>query len=872
MWQKARDADAATAAAAASAASTTTVSSAPTRGRGRGRGGIKRKAMGDPDAQPTPKRSTRNTDESLIAPVPMAPAPAKGLLASAAEADLDPEGTPAEERSPSATPEPGSFFAAVQYKLPGKQSAREKSPPLPKNVAEPDEHGVRIYSQRLSLRDKGINSRLLAPHIFMFEDHEIGFRDSSNDSSKGHTRAKRGKYLDTPNSNGMHFDQWCNAYDFSTTTPQDFDKSLVRRHDVHPKYGIFLPESISEQQEPGSYVMPGKPVVFIANPSGRVSLASRSFQRTVNHNRMVDTPWRHKLNASVRRFCKVADIQPEEISIEEFVPTEEELQKRSLGTAIQELESRPAPSESLPDEEQPSIEDKDIEEPPPDLSVLTDAAAVIDAQEASRAAAPPKKATKYDAVRDVFMSESKPQRPSPAPNGDAVNLNFLAELCNSRPRKALDWTSRDTGYPGSVSGHALEAQAPISNERESSYVPPTPSPAYYDPRMRAETPHRPVEAPPFQSYYQPSRHHPGEPAVEPSPYAPAPRPGEAAPYSTGSHELASPHQAPQDYKSSHAYPPPPQDHGGYAPRNPGSYPPPDHREPHGRPFEHGYEHRRMSAYAAENPAYSRPYWSQQPPPGPPPPPPSAAPSQQYSLPPPSSSRVPFSHHANAEPLPPLRPPRGRNQSAPEEPLVDPAMRQPPHNSFTPFFSSSSSRPYQSSYPPPEPHPTFQSRPSERIMPNPASSGQNYMATSPPPSYAPLSTSPTFSTIQMGGPPSMGQNSPEASQSQGMTPNSIFRHRSTPSGGGGPSPASAADPNSKYRKLQPAPVPAHRAWTNKPELKTIPYDHKDSSGGSAALPNSGPTQIRGWNVNQHRRRNRSDKQDKMDAVNDREDSR
>ena len=882
-WQKARDADAAAAAAAAAATASAanTPSSAPTRGRGRGRGGIKRKAMGDPDAQPTPKRSTRNTDDSLLAPAPMAPAPAKGLLASAAEADLDPEGTPAEDRSPSGTPEPGSFNAAIQSRLPGKQSAREKSPPLPKNIAEPDEYGVRTYNQRPSLRDKAMNSRILAPRMFMFEDHEIGFRDSVNDSSKGHTRAKRGKYLDTPNSNGMHFDHWCSAYDFSSTTPQDFDKATVKRHNVHPKYGIFLPESINEQEGPFPYIMPGKPVVFIANPSGRISHASRGYQKTMNHIRLVDSPWRHKLSASLRRFCKMDDIKPEEITVEDYLPSDEELKKRSLGTAVQELESRPVLTESESDEELQSPDGRDVEEPQPDLSALTDAAAFIDAQEASRAAPAPKKAIKYDAVRDMFMSEPKPQPASPASNGDSVNLNLLAELCNSRPRKPLDWASRDTTYPRPISGHAAAAQPPISNERESSYVPATPGPNYHDLRTATEAPHRPVEPPSIQSFYQPTRHHMGESTVEPSPYAPARQPphatNEAAPYSGAPHDLASPRQAPrtlsQEYRASHSYPPPSQDHSGYASRNPAHYAPQEHREtpvPQGRPFEHGYEHRRTSAYATESPGYSRSYWAQQAPPGPPTHS-TAAHSHQYSLPPPSSSRVPFSHHANAEPLPPLRPPRGRNQSAPEDSLVDPTMRQLSQNSFTPFYSTSSSRPYQNSYPPPESHATFQSRPSERIMPNPQPSGQSYMS-SPPPGYAPPSASPTFGTMQMGGPPPLRQNSPETPQGQGMTPNSVFRHRSTPSGSGPPSGSAAADPNSKYRKLQPAPVPAHRAWTNKPELKTIPYDHKDSSGGSAALPNSGPTQIRGWNVNQHRRRNRSDKQDKTEAVNDREDSR
>ncbi|KAJ3472330.1 hypothetical protein NLG97_g11081 [Lecanicillium saksenae] len=101
---------------------------------------------------------------------------------------------------------------------------------------------------------------------------------------------------------------------------------------------------------------------------------------------------------------------------------------------------------------------------------------------------------------------------------------------------------------------------------------------------------------------------------------------------------------------------------------------------------------------------------------------------------------------------------------------------------------------------------------------------------------------------------MGQSPPGTPQG----PHSgIHRHRSTPSG------SSDAGSN-KYRKLQPAPVPAHRNWANKPELKTIPYDHKET-GSSAALPSSGPTQIRGWNVNQPRKRSKAEKQERSGAA-------
>lgn len=876
MWQKARDVESAasaTSAAASAAAPTSTPSSS--RGRGRGRGGIKRKPMGDPDGQPTPKRSTRNTDESLLPSEPVAPAPAKGLLASAAEADMTPEGTAAgDDESPSATPEPGSFYANVQAKMPEKMAAREKSPPLPKNVGEPDEHGVRRYNQRPYMRDKSMASRLLAPPVVVFDDDEIGFRDSVNDSSKGHTRAKRGKYLDTPNSNGMHFDLWCNSFDYSSTTPRDFDQRLVERHGVHPRYGIFLPTSINESEDPEPYIMPGKPVVFIANLSGRISHASRSFQKTVNHHSLMDGPWRHKMGALLRRFCKLDGLDQTEISVDDYLPTERELKRRSLGTAVQELKSRPVLpeiSEEADTDDKNGAEQADVKveaaeasseafqnDAHLDLSVFAEAAAYIEAQDAANdaaqkdAARAAQKPTKYDAVRDLFMTESKPAPPPPAASTaqDVASLSILADLATSNPAPEWPGSGRArTAYPADV-------PPPVSSERETSY----------------------------NAGYPTTRHHNSH--VDPSPY--------------GAPVQAYPPPSIRDHHMSQA-PPPPAPYGMPAQEQPptaypvpaGSYPP---LEGSSRaPYDHsaGYDqHRRMSAFAGDGPSYTHahPYWSprQSATPGPPmpshhypipPPPPPAAPSRVSSFAS-SSSQLPPAASTAAEPLPPLRPPRGRHQSAPEEVMMDGTpIRQ---MSAQPYYTTGRSsygagpEPYGSAYQLTRPPPGYAASPPQGYdahrapsSPTPFASETAIPAGAPPPPSAAAGTSvfhsrstpsaspastpvPTAAGGPIPPPPAAG---PVGSSSAATTPGSA----SAPPSGASASATAAAN-DAKYRKLQPAPVPAHRAWNHRPELKTIPYDHKDSSGGAAAaLPNSGPTQIRGWNVNQHRRRNRADRQ-------------
>lgn len=832
MWRRGRDADAAVAAAALNA---------PTKGaRGRGRGINKRRAQDQPDGQPTPKKSTRGTEEASLLDERqerrerqerIGPAPAKGLLASAAEASAHPNGV-AEEDSVPASPEPMNLTNgnSTATRDPSKLHAREKSPPLPKNIGEPDDYGIRLYSQK-GPREKAITSRFMAPPVFNFNNWEIGFRDTSNDSSKGHTRAKRGKYLDTPNNTGWHFDHWCNGYDYSNMDPDELDQDVVETHGLHPKYGIFLPTSNNELVDGEPYDMPGKPIVFIATPSGRVSYASRSLIPTMNHRRSTEAPLRLKLGASLRRFCKIADIDPEDMSITDHLPTFNELKKKSLGTAAKEMKKRPlaAIGSETDEEEEEEVAEAEVAAPEETkeavdtgisaMSVLTYASAFVSAQETVKSAPPAPKPARYDAIRDVF-TDAKPVA-VPAQDPVSLGLSFLAEVCNV-----------EAPLPGGT-GIVLESDYKSSVKKEET--PQATTFGHLPPSQRVEH-HSPY------GYSSRDRAYPQPPSSGTLP--------ESSPYPPLDRSLPPP--APMDYKSH--YPPPPgpisQDHGYY-------YQPHDPRDPMapGRPVDHGYGHRRLSAYGSEVPplqSYSRgPYWSQQSPSAPAP----AVPQPlHYGAPPPPPSRLSFSQAAGNEPLPPLRPPR-RNQSLPDEQPMHESQRPAMHSGI--YYPPGPSRSYHRSGFPTEPMAPLGSLPGERLLPNPQQS-QGYMG-SPPPGYAHQMLSPTFGNPGLPG--SLGQSPPGTSQ--GLH-GDIHRHRSTPSG------SSDAGSN-KYRKLQPAPVPAHRNWTNKPELKTIPYDHKET-GSSAALPSSGPTTIRGWNVNQPRKRSKAEKQERAESQNERDDSR
>ncbi|CAF3464612.1 unnamed protein product [Fusarium graminearum] len=893
MWQKGRDNEVA-ATAAVSAPTTSAPASQVKSTRGRGRGANKRRAQDQLEGQPTPKKNTRsNPDDAAASHSLSAPAPAKGLLASAAEVEATPEGTPAESDSTPASPEPPAFVngiahAAVARAQNHRLQTREKSPPLPKNMGEADEYGFRMFNQKPSMREKGISSRLFVPRPFEFEKWEIGFRDSSNDSSKGHSRAKRGKYLDTPDSNGLYIDAWCNGFDFSNTKPSDFDKETVKRFGVHPKFGIILRDAPVPEAEKTPHVMPGKPVVYIANPSGRISHASRSFLKTINHRRVEDNPYRAKVGASMRRFCKLGDIDLDELDISEYVRSEDELRSNSLGTALKELEARPVVSREPSESEEPETEEQvikveDVITAQPEvgftgISVLALASAFLEAEGHKKAPepAPAPKPARYDAIRDVFTDS----KPAPAPKPDtnpSVGLDILAALSDvagtpnepapvEEPLPVYEAAEIEyaMGYepapmsetshmiesigvqeqpvyrdamtngmgPACISSHGIQEHDPRGSISRNNELPPvTPSQAPIDPRFNSNL----VEVP--QGYM----HQPHAQLPMQSSGSVHGHPGEALPYPP----IHDPN-VPQHPSVRHSeYPPPPpsqgppvQDQGTYLSHN--SYPNPDHRDAHmasGRPIDPGYPPRRLS-YAPEAPSYSRQYWSQPPPPpGPtiaasaPPGPASGSVPSHYSSPAPPSARIPFSHNGSAEPLPPLRPSRGRNQSLQDEALLEPSLRSPGS-----YYPPGPPRSYhRGGYHGPEPHgqPQLQPITTDRILPNPQTAGQSYM-TSPHQGYAHQVLSPTYAN-----PPPMPPHMAQSPQDnhQGL-PSSVHRHRSTPSG--------SSDAGNKYRKLQPAPVPAHRSWPNKPELKTIPYDHKET-GSVAALPSSGPTQIRGWSA-------------------------
>ncbi|RCI15894.1 hypothetical protein L249_3006 [Ophiocordyceps polyrhachis-furcata BCC 54312] len=846
---------------AAAAAATTTADKEPAaKGKavvkGKAPASAKRKAQAQPGGLPTPKKATRNATRNaqLLPPAELsAPQPAKGLLAAAKEAAASTEvNTPAPEDSNPTSPEPAT--PVNDEEIPQEQM----SPKPPKNATDADEYGLRSYVHRKTGGPPGekiLHYRFMMPRPVFFEPHEIGFRDSTNDPSRqARGKPKLNKYTWSPNSSHVHVDHRMVNYDYATMTPDDFDQDLVRKHALHPRHGLFLSSSRNESEEAGPYVMPGKPVVYIANPSGRVAHASRSFLPTTTQRSAEEAPLRSQMVASVRRFCKTSAVDHEDIAITEYVESDEQLLARSLGTAERELQASSFLSASADEEEEGGGEEEEEEEqqqqqqqqqqqhqPDPDqatiaadeadeadeavildaveqgqqgqrdqqdpqdqqdqqnrdqdqdlqllqqpadgdrsmLSFLAYATAFDEAKEATRHAPSASNASQYDAIRDVFTS-TRP-KPAPVPDDDILGLNLLAQICTLKPRMQ--------------ESDAATSQLPPLMQDQSGPLPAVEPSQYPDSALQQH----------------PSQPHPQQ---QLPPQAPLP------------------HSAVQGQNA--FYP-------GYAMQ--------DHRDPHmaaGRPVDPAYNPRGMPGYANEAP-----------PPPPPHPHPHPPASQTYGghvfwpqqgigpYPPPlpatstAHPRMPFSHNASAEPLPPLRPPRSRNHSLVlDEPMHEARMRTNMNAGVNAYYGPPPPRGYSRAYSeqplPPPPHPAVQPSGADRVLPAPhqqqqKQQQQGYLASSSPPST--YGSQPFGNLGPLGGGQMVQQSPPGTPQAASA---STLHQR----------PAADAT-NGKYRKLQPAPVPAHRAWSNKPELRTIFWDHKET-GSSAALPNSGPTQIRGWN--------------------------
>ncbi|KAI1375893.1 hypothetical protein F4677DRAFT_104623 [Hypoxylon crocopeplum] len=668
----------------------------------------KRKAEGQPGGQAGSKKP-RHTG---------------GLLAS----EQRPDGVP-ESNAPSPTP--------LYEQVVGPVFSTDL-PDLPNGASEPDAYGVRTLLRRA----KSPYNRLIIPPAFQFESDEIGFRDSTNDSTRKATRATRGMFLDAPNSNTWHLDNMCKDYDCREYKEDCLDPNLVKKHGLHPKYGIVLPHSRNESEPPAERVDGTRPVVFVPDKATTVH-ASRSVRAKKMDLMLEEDRTKSAMAMMLGSFCDKEGINPDEIITDEMRERERQAHER---LAV------PSDDDEVPAEEPHSqLAEVDEADFKANALLILQAADQLELEAQTLAASISRPSRPYDAVRDVFTSAEPTSTHQGSLHGepDAHALSILADAALSM----------------------LEQMPQQLSQREAAAMNDS---SMIDPRLLGPSN---LPPPPPNAFLQTALN----------------------PTSTFTHIAPAP-TAPVEVVS-HNHPP----------------------------------------------------------------------------------RIPFANHSSSKEnpvLPPLRPNRpdslGKGPNAPQsqQQLPQPTHRSQEfgsprgliHTNSGTFYPPAPSRPYHQGL-------SFHEPP---LMPMPAQQGQSllgpavmqtqaplpphipppyHLVVSPPPLQGQAHIAPMPTQMEIPVPSVSPPDQPLLAPSPpGHTP----RHRaSIPSNGNGAG---------KYRKIAAAPIPHNRHWPSNggTELRLAHYDHKEAIKDYRANeppPRSGPTTIRGWNVNNvSKGRNRSVKKE------------
>ncbi|KAI1268559.1 hypothetical protein F5Y18DRAFT_415265 [Xylariaceae sp. FL1019] len=741
---------------------------------------IKRKADDQPDGLPEPKKSAtrsgllRQDEDDGSTPQPRH---IKGLLS----AEIEPDGEP-ESNAASPSPESDPRVEGVR----GKKDL----PDLPNGASEPDRWGVRTVNRR----GPKANNRLILPP-FMFDDEDIGFRDSTNDSTRKATRGTRGRFLNSANSRNLHVDRTITTYDCLEHRDDDLDSALILKHRLHPKYGLVLPDSINEPESPKVPVSGSNPVVVIT-PDGTTLHASRSVRAYNMDAALEQDAKKDKVDCLIAAYCAVKNISPEEIATAEILERNRKRQALRRSSSIHETKEDGSVGEEsgVQDKEQTDIAQGAI-------SALLNAAEHLESERPLHAQSSQRASRPYDAVRDVFTSTDPVPSPAiPLLEIDTQQLSHLADVAETvsrndepqvDPRLSHHYVGR--GYVNDHSEH-LHLHQPIHHHEHRENRPDRQTEhqighqhAYrtvypVDSRMDEQAEHRyePTETRSMgdsmidprllgHSNQAPTPQHFLHTALIATPTLAniAPAPAQAQELSPRNSISKNPFTAHTGNKGSPVLPPlrPPRREKATEPLHPSPL-----------PLLH------MQQHSEFGPSMSM------------------IQSNAGNFYPPAPSRSYHQGHTTAEPTHigfPSQPPMPGSG-------IDPASSQFPGHLPPPGQS----------YQPPSPTLSHHAQQLASHMPQGSS-------VSPPGSV-------------------MGPNSP--------TGHPGSRHRASMSSG-------SNGPNSrKYRSIAAAPIPHNRPWpgSNGTELRLAHYDHKEAIKDYSANeppPRTGPTLIRGWtNVN------------------------
>lgn len=406
----------------------------------------KRKAEGQPDGQGDPKK-LRHTG---------------GLLAS----EMQPDGMP-ESNAPSPTPleEQDTAFAP-----------KKGLPDIPNGATEPDDWGVMSVDRRA----KSPANRFIIPQTFQFDDDEIGFRDSTNDSTRKATRASRGILLNQPNSRHFHFDHTVKDYDCRQYKDGVLDPETVEKHQLHPKYGFFLPGSVNEAESPDEHVDGTRPVVVVPDRD-TTNHASRSVRAKKMDSMLKEDSIKSTMGSMLMAFCEEEDINQESVTTDEMRDRERQARER-LAVPLDDDDDY---TEEL-DHPQPIEVDESVCSG--NIDLLLQAAEHQETDEQTPPVSDLRPSRPYDAVRDVFTNTE----PAPTTAGQSFedstdSLSILADAAEavSHP-PMLDPRLFDSSLPppnnflqtalNPTSAFAHIAPAPVAQMEVGQQAPPPRNP------------------------------------------------------------------------------------------------------------------------------------------------------------------------------------------------------------------------------------------------------------------------------------------------------------------------------------------------------------------------------------------------------------
>ncbi|KAK8081546.1 hypothetical protein PG996_000327 [Apiospora saccharicola] len=478
------------------------------------RSGPKRKADDVPDGQPDPKKhvssSTRSgqlrgeaNGEDGSTPRPRH---IGGMMSAETELEVE-----AESNAPSPTPleegqSPASEVKGSEYAF--EPVYKKDLPDLPTGASDPDAWGVR----KLHKRGPKANNRLIIPCQFQFAEEDIGFRDSTNDSSRKATKASRGKFLDKPNSRNWHLDQTIAYYNVLDYEDDELDPEIVKKHRLHPKFGFFMPDSVNDSETPSERNYTVKPIVAVT-PDGSTLHAARSVRPMFVDEALEADDRKNKMSGMLGSICEELGIDMDDIATDEMREKERDLQERLMTESEEEAEAYDDEQEDdmailSHEAEARAAEDEAITAR--NLGTVLDAAAALEQDERPQVAVSTQRASRpYDAVRDVFGTAGSAPQPMPAVV-DTFGLSLLADVSETPDSYRIPQVEMSRGESTAVMNpppmHTAPRQAPPIPQASSSNaflqtaLNPTPgyAPIAPAPPSNPETrPHTPAARNPF---------------------------------------------------------------------------------------------------------------------------------------------------------------------------------------------------------------------------------------------------------------------------------------------------------------------------------------------------------------------------------------